>query len=619
MYNLRDMNKAKSTLFVLLILLVGTLTILSCNTSVTEIAQNDSPPATSTIIATYTPIVLPPTATFTPTLSATPTKITFPTVTPTPTLSPTPNEALIQPANQLSSSNNEDSVNKCLENTQTILSQAEETFRLGPWWMEPNPIAETFLQDFICWFNADGTSVELEELVDKFAEQSGKSDFITLDKIDLDGDKKQEIVAFVPQSNLPIFIFRGNENISSEKYTGYVLPHRTYESFEMLKYDREEPLQFTDLTGDGKPEIILQYVDIAPSTWINLYVYQWYEEEFRLIYSANVIDWAGYSTWMLAPDPTNEHQQQIILRYPWLYDNGYDHKLTNHPEAQQIWRWDSDLDKFVLAEESINYEKVSDRNKDMPSSDDRLRWLTNEGETAFRAGHYEKALQNYNQVLEFADSQNWQPEESKYDTFPDWRAYTMFRRAETLLLMGKPDDTPPAGYSSNGLEAMQDVANIWQDDLLGRLAETFLQAYSNGASFDAMAQALTAMYQVELDDLQKGQSKTLQFPIDRTGLFHTETLLATYLNTYLESIENLTDLEQHLSNTDLSIKEVVLTENNQICIVSSAVGGDRIPIFWLFAETDSNWKPVIPSIVMEWPQVGVGTPYYQRTLCVVPN
>ena len=58
-----------------------------------------------------------------------------------------------------------------------------------------------------------------------------------------------------------------------------------------------------------------------------------------------------------APDQIDVTRQEIVLTYPYLYDQGFDHKLVNHPLARQIWRWDAEAGQFTLANETVDLMK----------------------------------------------------------------------------------------------------------------------------------------------------------------------------------------------------------------------------------------------------------------------
>jgi len=143
---------------------------------------------------------------------------------------------------------------------------------------------------------------------------------------------------------------------------------------------------------------------------------------------------------------------------------------------------------------------------------DRLRWLTNEGETAFRAGHYEEALSAYDEALALAQAQDWTPAADE----PDWVGLLRFRRGETLAHLGG---------ATEAVVALEDVASDYEGGLLGDLAAAFLAGYGNGGTADAAERGCAALE--ELGDRVEGhfyheREGALRFPMTVTGILICE-------------------------------------------------------------------------------------------------
>jgi tetratricopeptide (TPR) repeat protein len=143
---------------------------------------------------------------------------------------------------------------------------------------------------------------------------------------------------------------------------------------------------------------------------------------------------------------------------------------------------------------------------------DRLRWLTNEGETAFRAGLYEEALSAYDEALALAQAEDWTPAADE----PDWVGVLRFRRGETLTHLGR---------ASAAVGAVEDVASDYEKDLLGKLAEAFLTGYGDGSATDAVEKGCAAVQElgdrVE-DHFYYERKGALRFPMTATGILTCE-------------------------------------------------------------------------------------------------
>jgi hypothetical protein len=105
--------------------------------------------------------------------------------------------------------------------------------------------------------------------------------------------------------------------------------------------------------------------------------------------------------------------------------------MLNHPLARQIWRWDAEVGRFTLAEETIRTPEMSWGPQPEETFEDWLRWTVNGAELAFRSGDYAAALEGYELVLGMAGD-GWTPADDQ----PDWAGYARFRRAE--LALGSP-------------------------------------------------------------------------------------------------------------------------------------------------------------------------------------
>jgi Tol biopolymer transport system component/tetratricopeptide (TPR) repeat protein len=268
------------------------------------------------------------------------------------------------------------------------------------------------------------------------------------------------------------------------------------------------------LVGDGHPETVITYTVQGGSGWTELlYAFRWPElTTADLIFHAALLNWAGNSSWEIEPDPTSPERQQMVLTYPHLYAHGFDHKMLNHPLGRQVWRWDGETGQFVLSEREVDLSQSGWGPDAEITVEDRLRWLANEGETAFRIGHYEEALTTYDDVLALDAADDWTPAKEA----PDWIGWVRFRHAQTLAYLGRADEAR---------SGMRQVASNYEDDLLGELATAFLSGYDDDSSSNVAATAHKALRELEerlRDHLNYGREGALAHPMTKEGVLCCE-------------------------------------------------------------------------------------------------
>jgi len=423
---------------------------------------------------------------------------------------------------------------------------------------------------------------------------------------------------------LPLVVFVDQAGI----FEGYVLPSDFAEILMnswpvapglMLWNVPQSPLDVTDLTGDGIPEILLTYLFPGGSGFhLQPIAFQWQTGAFSPIFAAHLINWAGEAGLALEPDASGAGGQQIILRYPYLYGDGFDHKMINHPLGQQIWRWDENARRFVRVESSVDLERSGWSLQAPVSTGDRLRWFTNEAERAYRSGDYNRALGWYDEVLRLAAAEKWVPGEDE----PDWAEYSAFRRAETLLLRGQSEQIPPAGYAVDGFVAMQAVASEHQGDILGDLADAFLAGFGDGSKIDAAARGVATMQQVDLYTyfyVSGDGGGVLGFPMDAAGILYPGAGLAAYLNADPAMIDDPNRLLIGLGEAGFAVEDITHTQegNTQITLqLPDAPNAEGQTVVWTLAPSASGWHvavdvylvPSFESLVLdrsaEWPVVG---------------
>jgi tetratricopeptide (TPR) repeat protein len=355
---------------------------------------------------------------------------------------------------------------------------------------------------------------------------------------DLNGDDWQDVVVQTGLFGFPVIACMALE---SGRFGGQALSLPAFMESPPI-VDRGFLVQ--ELTGDVQPETVVTYTLQGGSGWTELFgVFRW--DEFgmpRTVFCAELVNWAGASSWALEPDLTQVGRQQIVLTYPHLYSDGFDHKMVNHPIGQQIWRWDAGAEAFVCTEETVDPEHSGWGAGTPITVEDQLRWLTNRGEGAFRSGEYEMALQHYDNAL--ADSEGWAPERDQ----PDWAGYARFRRAEILALLGR---------SNEALAEAQAVASGYAVDPLGEFTEAFLAGYGDGSAPDASARGVAAMQTVDVySHFYYERGGALRFPMEASGILYPGAGLAAYLDAHPELLDDAEGLQAGLRAIGFAAEDI---------------------------------------------------------------
>jgi hypothetical protein len=470
---------------------------------------------------------------------------------------------------------------------------------------DTRPTVAGLLDHIAPWLAAGGDLAELETALEQAATQNEaigiKTGPVRVMAQDLTGDARDDVVVHVPVIGLPLLVFVDEK----ETFAGYALPPNYAETLiHSWPVDTaltlwgmpQPPLELVDLTGDGVAEILLTYLFPGGSAFhLQPIVFQWHAGDFRPVFAAHLVNWAGQAGLALETDPTGAGGRQIVLRYPYLYGDGFDHKMVNHPLGEEIWRWSESAGRFARAEARVDLERSDWGPDDPPTTGDQLRWFTNEGEHAFRHGDYDAALRWYNQALGLAAAEGWAPG----DEDPDWLGYAAFRRAEALLLHGGQDPDVPAGYAPDGLTAMQAVAEAYQGDVLGELANAFLDGYAGGSDEDAGAGGVAAMQSVDLYThfYYEGSNEpgALRFPMDAGGVLYPGAGLAAYLMAHPDLADDPEALSDGMIKAGFAAEEVEEAQGGQVQIglrLPDAPNADGRLAFWTLAEGAAGWQVV---------------------------
>lgn len=451
--------------------------------------------------------------------------------------------------------------------------------------------------DVARWLSQGNDPTDLEARLRALPKLDAAQPEVTL--TDLNGDDRQDVVVQTGLFGFPVIACVALED---GRFGGQSLQPFFAEGTPPIM---DSGFSVQELTGDVQPETVVTYTLQGGSGWSELLnVFRW--DEFgipRTVFYAELVNWAGLSSWALEQDPTQVDRQQIVLTYPHLYSDGFEHKMVNHPVGQQVWRWDAEAGTFVQAEKTVDPER-SGWGTGMPITvEDRLRWLTNQGEGAFRSGEYEVALQQYDSVLALAASEGWAPELGQ----SDWSGYSRFRRAETLALLARPDET---------LADMQAVAAGYAGDPLGEVAEAFLAGYGDGSALDAHARGIAAMQTVDLySHFYYERGGALCFPMDASDILYPGAGLTAYLDAHPELLKDTEGLQAGLAAIGFSVEGVRLESGDgavedrvliDLRLPSAPNAGGKLAT-WTLVRSAGQWRITPPGLAEDrqgWPRVG---------------
>ena len=343
-------------------------------------------------------------------------------------------------------------------------------------------------------------------------------DDCTLLPADLDGGGRDELIVW-NCANMPVgLLFTAGE----KGYTAQSLPVADDADWiwPQLWFG---PLDAQDVTGDGRPELLLSYIlPGASMATEKFYVLAWDGCDFQTLFHAELVNWVGLSTWKLEPNPAGG--QDIVLHYPHLYTTGFEAKMVPHPWATQRWRWNPSLGRYTLHGTTIDLESVLHEGEGIPEWE-LLRVLVNEAELRYQAGDLEEALAAYRDIVTRAADM-----ERPQERAPHWPAYARFRIAQVLALLGRAD------AAQRELRALLDELD--EKSNLRPLVQVFADAY-DPAQPDAALRAMAALHELRLYEQfywHDNRSGDLTFPMNMETLLWPGTPLACYLDTHPEAV-----------------------------------------------------------------------------------
>ena len=463
---------------------------------------------------------------------------------------------------------------------------------------DAGPLVSALIGEVTAWLERSNDLAALQLALDDAATLNQGP--VTVTSKDLTGDHLPEVVVQIPVTGLPLLVFVDQAGA----YASYALPPnyaRTHTDAwpvgpGVTAWGVPQPsLELADLTGDGLPEILVTYLFPGGSGFrLEPMIFQWQPAGFRLIFAASLVNWAGEAGLALAADPAQPEARQIVLRYPFLYADGFDHKMINHPLGQQTWRWSQGAGRFAMAETSVDLANSGWGPGAPVSTADRLRWLVNQAESAYRYADYRRGLGWTNLALRVAASEKLEPGPDD----PHWAAYAAFRRAAILALLREPDANPPGTYPADGLAAMQRVAADYRQDKLGELAAAFLEGYGDGSGPDAAARGVAAMGQVDLYTYfyeSADRTGLLYFPMDAAGILYPGVGLAAYLDAHPHAVGDMGGLRAGLAEAGFPVVEVERSEAGAIQVTlrpPTAPNPEAGQVAWTLAPTAAGWRVV---------------------------
>ena len=214
-----------------------------------------------------------------------------------------------------------------------------------------------------------------------------------------------------------------------------------------------------DVTGDGQPEALVTHTFSGGSNWReHLQVLRWNGAGFDVFFRAELVNWAGRSTWDLEPDPAGG--QVMHLTYP-VFLPGRHPKAGINPQGEQFWQWDEETGRYRLLWQTVGPPVME------PAE-------LGQAEEAFAGGNYTAATPLYGAFLA---NEAWQQEflQDYAAALPGvgrreleaWLDLARLRLGLSLALSGRAGD---ARGTLAGLETSGPLAD---------LAQAFLEAYDS--------------------------------------------------------------------------------------------------------------------------------------------
>lgn len=244
---------------------------------------------------------------------------------------------------------------------------------------------------------------------------------------DVDGDGRPDRVLSFGWCDLPVLVARAAEPGRLVRLPG-PLPF-TWQGTAGARVDR-----IGDINGDGRPELVVEFHAAGGSMahkW--LYLYQWRDGRFRVLFQDQLTWWVGENRWSIGPGTVT------VQCHPF---GPYEFKMMLHRQQTETYRWSPARGAYELAERSR--EPVRDQMDQVIVA-----------EQLFQQGQYLDAAGEYRKVeglpaFDHPDS-------------PDWAAYARLRLGQTHALLGNRDKAlKELNRAEQGKEPVAHMARLFQ-------------------------------------------------------------------------------------------------------------------------------------------------------------
>lgn len=281
---------------------------------------------------------------------------------------------------------------------------------------------------------------------------------------ELDGLPPEELFVVPNMNGGPLLLFRHEET----GYTAYpilakwaALDKPVASAPNIWPYSA----QAIDATGDGHAEALVVHTHGGASfVGYLVQILRWKGDGFEVLFQAELVDWAGPSTWKLEPDL--DGGQLVHLTYP-VFLPGHYPKAGINPQGEQFWRWDEEAGRYRLAWQTVEPSVMG------PAE-------LGQAEEAFEGADYTVAIPLYEAFLA---NEAWQKDFLKDYTgalpgvgqreLDAWLDLARLRRGLSLALSGHVEDAQIA------------LGEVEKTELLAEVAQLFLEAY--GPAGDMLA------------------------------------------------------------------------------------------------------------------------------------
>lgn len=379
---------------------------------------------------------------------------------------------------------------------------------------------------------------------------------------DLDGDGREELLLAANLFGLPAQLyFRGGQ--AGRWQATSLLPSLADPN------SRPGIARVEDLNRDGRLEFILtQTTAGASSTTLRLNVLGWTGKDVGVLFQATINDWLGPAGWELVE--RGDAPADIRLTYSVM--GIHDHKLIEHRQRMELYRWRNGRYDLVASETST------------PTT---YRQLINVAESLYARGDFEPAVGLFTAVV--AGDPTLDPEDEERQA---WTAFAHFRLGEIAALHG---------VGATARQHLEIAAG--SGGYVARAARAFLAGGSG-----SVLRALVAAGATEVDVDSFGRAGELPVGMDIRYLRGGGLILAEYLNRAASSdrtapallagdlaagLGELTAGQPGLELAGLELAEPGDPAGAGIPAVATAFGSGPDRSVWLAVRDENRWRAAL--------------------------